>query len=569
MAPVDAASAGATPTTNASSPPPLPLSTPSHAAALRRRHNLRWSRPSDRDRTLQILSLLLIYVIVVHYALKFATFLIPDDTISRDEMLLLREGNQRVVGGGRLGEPSVRGVLGYSFFVVPSPSASMLTKRRTLVSHRCGTTAGVVWSTVKSSDRCFDTTNSTVNHPIREVDIIDIGSTINEMEKSMVLKDMPSLPNITASTTAPIHKRPRIPILSYQNSYVIVSKPTGMTVHSNSNSHVRWGQAKKSPVLESIVQKQLCRKVYLVHRLDHRTSGACILGFTSDAAGRLHGRLRNDNATKLYIALVRGDLRSKFQCAARISTDNVDGIDLSINGDGSVMGCRDPIQANMSVMRDEEDADHSRGEEYYGKLSVKLPITTDGITKDAHTDVYFLSSMSTNAVVPDGKNERYSTTSSCDIPSLNNATYATSLPYITTSLTLLLCRPKTGRTHQIRKHLQRALNAPIIGDVQHGDSRVNRYWREHIGLDRLGLHCWYLELPPSDDNGGAGALEDEDDDNKIIQCMAPLTHDFIVPLRHEMLQCLWNEAIRFESRLSMEPYDERGGTFGRHYRKRA
>ncbi|KAL7428254.1 hypothetical protein ACHAXH_001349 [Discostella pseudostelligera] len=563
MAPVDAASAGATPTTNASSPPPLPLSTPSHAAALRRRHNLRWSRPSDRDRTLQILTILLIYVIVVHYALKFATFLIPDDTISRDEMLVLREGNERVVGGGRLGEPSVRGVLGYSFFVVPSPSASMLTKRRTLVSHRCGTTAGVVWSTVGSSDTSYATMNSTVNHTMQEVEITDIG-TIVEMNDMFNLQNQTDM---TTSTTAPIHKRPRIPILSYQNSYVIVSKPTGMTVHSNSNSHVRWGHAKKSPVLQSTVQKQLCRKVYLVHRLDHRTSGACILGFTSDAAGRLHGWLRNDNATKLYVALVRGDLRSKFQYAARSSTDDVDGIDMSVNGDGSVMGCRDPIPAIMSVMRDEDDAGHRRGEEYNGKLSVKHPITTDGITKDAHTDFYFLSSMTTNAVLADGNNEMCST-NLCDIPSLNNATNVTSSPCITTSLTLLLCRPKTGRTHQIRKHLQRALNAPIIGDVQHGDSRVNRYWRENIGWDRLGLHCWYLELPPSVDNGGVGALEDDDDDNKIIQCMAPLSHEFIVPLRHERLKCFWNEAIRVEPRLSMEPYDERGSTFGRHYRKR-
>ena len=30
---------------------------------------------------------------------------------------------------------------------------------------------------------------------------------------------------------------------------------------------------------------------------------------------------------------------------------------------------------------------------------------------------------------------------------------------------------------------------PILGDSTHGDTRVNRWWREEHGLTRLGLHC--------------------------------------------------------------------------------
>jgi 23S rRNA-/tRNA-specific pseudouridylate synthase len=78
-------------------------------------------------------------------------------------------------------------------------------------------------------------------------------------------------------------QRERIPILSYKSNYVIVSKPAGMTMHRNSNA---WGQAKTIPVLESTIHKQLARKPYLVHRLDHRTSGAhlrqhlsCMVGY--------------------------------------------------------------------------------------------------------------------------------------------------------------------------------------------------------------------------------------------------------------------------------------------------
>lgn len=58
---------------------------------------------------------------------------------------------------------------------------------------------------------------------------------------------------------------------------------------------------------------------------------------------------------------------------------------------------------------------------------------------------------------------------------------------------LVLAIPHTGRTHQIRRHLNR-LSHPILGDSRHGDTRTNRWWREHQGLPRLALHCWQLAL---------------------------------------------------------------------------
>jgi len=59
---------------------------------------------------------------------------------------------------------------------------------------------------------------------------------------------------------------------------------------------------------------------------------------------------------------------------------------------------------------------------------------------------------------------------------------------------LLQVRPATGRFHQVRRHV-RDLSHPVLGDSQHGDTRVNRAWREEWGLNRLGLHCLSLDLP--------------------------------------------------------------------------
>eukprot|EP00985_Skeletonema_marinoi_P004141 scaffold1811_cov137-Skeletonema_marinoi.AAC.12 len=313
------------------------------------------------------------------------------------------------------------------------------------------------------------------------------------------------------------HKRQRIPILSYKDNYVIVSKPAGMTMHRNSNSWFR----SKQPVLETTIKKQLSRKPYLVHRLDHRTSGALLLAFNSEMAGNLHG------------PLVRGDLREKFKRAAA-GKDDGDNIDLSTNGGGNVIGSKGEMPNVVDDVTDSRDsvATDLDASEYKSKITVNLPIKIDGIEKEAQTDFHFLSSMA-----------------------LDDEAEDTEGPYVTKSLSLLLCQPKTGRTHQIRRHAIRAMQSPIIGDSEHGDSRVNRFWREKIGFNRLGLHCLYLHLPSSSDN-------DED-----IKCIAPLTDDFKGPLESDELATLWEEAAMRLPPLLSEPYDDRGGTFGRNYRR--
>ena len=59
---------------------------------------------------------------------------------------------------------------------------------------------------------------------------------------------------------------------------------------------------------------------------------------------------------------------------------------------------------------------------------------------------------------------------------------------------LLEVLPRTGRNHQVRRHV-RDLHHPILHDGDHGDSRVNRWWRENMGLKRLALHAGVLDIP--------------------------------------------------------------------------
>lgn len=58
----------------------------------------------------------------------------------------------------------------------------------------------------------------------------------------------------------------------------------------------------------------------------------------------------------------------------------------------------------------------------------------------------------------------------------------------TSRYSLVKAKPQTGRKHQIRRHL-RHLGHPIVGDVNHGSGKHNRYFAEAHGVKRLLLAC--------------------------------------------------------------------------------
>ncbi len=53
---------------------------------------------------------------------------------------------------------------------------------------------------------------------------------------------------------------------------------------------------------------------------------------------------------------------------------------------------------------------------------------------------------------------------------------------------LVLVLPRTGRFHQIRRHL-RHRGHPLVGDVNYGSGEINRHYRAQYELHRLALHA--------------------------------------------------------------------------------
>lgn len=57
--------------------------------------------------------------------------------------------------------------------------------------------------------------------------------------------------------------------------------------------------------------------------------------------------------------------------------------------------------------------------------------------------------------------------------------------------TLLQIQLITGKSHQIRAHLK-SMGYPVVGDRKYGDGRVNRYVKEHYGLNNQFLFAYRL-----------------------------------------------------------------------------
>jgi len=59
------------------------------------------------------------------------------------------------------------------------------------------------------------------------------------------------------------------------------------------------------------------------------------------------------------------------------------------------------------------------------------------------------------------------------------------------TVSLVHARPRTGRFHQIRRHLKH-IDHPVIGDSNYGKGKINRAMGSRFGLTRLALHALSL-----------------------------------------------------------------------------
>ncbi|WPP50546.1 pseudouridine synthase [Catalinimonas niigatensis] len=71
--------------------------------------------------------------------------------------------------------------------------------------------------------------------------------------------------------------------------------------------------------------------------------------------------------------------------------------------------------------------------------------------------------------------------------------------YQTSRYSLLKVSPKTGRMHQIRKHLSHIYH-PIIGDRPHGCNKQNKFFKERWQMNTMLLHAQSLTFVHPENN---------------------------------------------------------------------
>jgi tRNA pseudouridine65 synthase len=65
--------------------------------------------------------------------------------------------------------------------------------------------------------------------------------------------------------------------------------------------------------------------------------------------------------------------------------------------------------------------------------------------------------------------------------------------HTTSRYSLVELKPKTGRMHQLRKHMAHIFH-PIIGDRPHGCNKQNKYFKENQNMDSMLLHAVRIQF---------------------------------------------------------------------------
>ncbi len=82
---------------------------------------------------------------------------------------------------------------------------------------------------------------------------------------------------------------------------------------------------------------------------------------------------------------------------------------------------------------------------------------------------------------------RYKTLARVELP------FAVGPKYPTARYSYVEVKPTTGRWHQIRRHFDRIAH-PLLGDIEHGDSHHNRFFRDVLKLSGLCLRAQSLSF---------------------------------------------------------------------------
>ena len=94
-----------------------------------------------------------------------------------------------------------------------------------------------------------------------------------------------------------------LPLITEGPGFVVVNKPPRLLVHRNH-------QLRRELAALQILRDQLGTRVNPIHRLDRQTSGCLLFATDPEQTTALHAALSHEDAVKVYVCLVRGQLHA-------------------------------------------------------------------------------------------------------------------------------------------------------------------------------------------------------------------------------------------------------------------
>ncbi|KAK2077813.1 hypothetical protein QBZ16_004661 [Prototheca wickerhamii] len=302
-------------------------------------------------------------------------------------------------------------------------------------------------------------------------------------------------------------------VLGCTAEVVAVAKPAGMPVHVS-------GQYRKNTVLGVLqAERPDLLPLHPAHRLDKPVSGALLFARSPAAADALRRRIEAHDVEKVYVARVQGAFPATpeplvvdvplawdqqrnhvLACPGALVEEEEQGSDdggLGAEGEKMDGACTSTNASTAHAQRHAFRAE--RRERAQRKREAKERRRAERAARGAsqlHAPKRAVTEVRRLAVAPDGQTS------------------------------LVECRPRTGRTHQIRVHLQH-LGHPIANDGQYGGRfagpLASRLLAANMGVawDQMrvsaGLPVWGAAGGAGGENGVPGALEKD----TTSQCAEP------------------------------------------------
>lgn len=255
----------------------------------------------------------------------------------------------------------------------------------------------------------------------------------------------------------------KIDFVGEDNRIIAVNKPSSMPVHPS--GAYRFNSLLQILGHEPAVPTQP-EKLYLVHRLDRVTSGLVLLAKSSESAKSITEEIMSGKTEKIYLARVKG----KFPAKLEKFKNRFEGKKLLEIQYKAAMEDRTAAKEEGKTKKrkmadvhkeDKEESDFSCASAPVFEEVRKNPKVGYGYAEDEHPGMLLLRCPLQVLNHKDGVH-------ACNPAGKESLSGFKHMGYDEKSDTsLVLCRPFTGRTHQLRLHLQ-ILGNPIANDPCYG-----------------------------------------------------------------------------------------------------